>query len=136
MSLPARQQRALDGIAEGLRISEPRLTAMFATFTRLTLTEQRPHREQLADAGVLARIAARWRRLHSRRSAVGRRAWQRVLIIGQVAIAFVLLAVLVGVSAGTPGRCSSRSVHVVSVDAARSPACAAQAGPDGALPGK
>lgn len=136
MSLPARQQRVLDGIAESLRRSEPRLTAMFAIFTRLALADRRPSREQLADAGVLARIAARWRRLPSTRNKRGRRAWRRALILAQVAIAFVLLAVLVGTSAGTSRGCGPRSTRVVAVDAARSPVCAAQVGPDGALLGK
>jgi len=49
MSLPAGQQRALDGIAETLRLTEPRLTAMFAMFTRLTRNEPRPGREEVTS---------------------------------------------------------------------------------------
>jgi hypothetical protein len=47
MTLPAAQQRALDGMAEAMRASEPRLVSMFAMFTRLTGNEVAPGREQL-----------------------------------------------------------------------------------------
>jgi hypothetical protein len=47
MSLPAAQQRVLDGMAEAMRASEPRLVSMFAMFTRLTTNEAAPGREQL-----------------------------------------------------------------------------------------
>lgn len=62
MSLPAAQQRVLDGIAEGLQASEPRLFAMFAMFTRLTRNEPTPGREQLPQQNVRDRLAAllRW----------------------------------------------------------------------------
>lgn len=39
MSLPARQQRMLDGIEKILQASEPKMAAMFAIFTRLTAAE-------------------------------------------------------------------------------------------------
>ena len=44
MSLPAAQQRILDGIADGLRRSEPKLAAMYAIFTRLCASEGPPRR--------------------------------------------------------------------------------------------
>ena len=128
MTLPARQQRTLDGIAESLRISEPRLTAMFGIFTRLTGTDQPPAREQLAETGVLSRLAARCHRFPGIRIEFGRRACRRALILGQVAIAFVLLAVLIGVSPGHAGSCSPRLPRAALGMAARSQVCAAQAG--------
>jgi hypothetical protein len=45
MSLPTRQQRTLDGIDHGLRMSDPDLTRMFAVFTRLA-AEDRPAGDQ------------------------------------------------------------------------------------------
>ncbi len=36
MSLPARQQRALDRIEHSLHVREPHLKSMFAVFTKLT----------------------------------------------------------------------------------------------------
>jgi hypothetical protein len=39
MSLPARQQRMLDGIERVLQASEPKLASMFAIFARLTSDE-------------------------------------------------------------------------------------------------
>jgi hypothetical protein len=47
MSLPAGQQRMLDEIGLQLRASEPRLAGMFSIFTRLSLGEPRPRREEL-----------------------------------------------------------------------------------------
>ena len=128
MTLPAREQRTLDGIAESLRISEPRLSAMFGIFTRLTASDQPPCREQLAETGALTRLAARWHGRPGTGNELGRRAWRRALVLGQVAIAFVLLAVLIGVSPGHAGSCSPRLPRAALGMAARSQGCAAQAG--------
>jgi hypothetical protein len=47
MSLPARQQRALNAIEGALEASEPRMTAMFAIFARLTRGEKPTSTERL-----------------------------------------------------------------------------------------
>ena len=47
MSLPACQQRDLDRIETALQRREPRLTAMFAMFTRLNISERIPRIEHL-----------------------------------------------------------------------------------------
>ena len=47
MSLPACQQRVLDRIENTLQRREPRLTAMFAMFTRLNTNERIPRIEHL-----------------------------------------------------------------------------------------
>jgi hypothetical protein len=47
MSLPACQQRDLDRIENALQRREPRLTAMFAMFTRLNISERIPRIEHL-----------------------------------------------------------------------------------------
>jgi len=54
MSLPARQQRALDRIDQTLAVDDPRLGSMFAIFARLTLDEPMPATE---------RVSARLKRL-------------------------------------------------------------------------
>jgi hypothetical protein len=47
VSLPACQQRALDGIESALQAREPRLASMFAIFTRLARDEAVPRTESL-----------------------------------------------------------------------------------------
>jgi hypothetical protein len=48
MSLTTGEQRILDEVAESMRATEPRLAAMFATFTRVHRDELAPQNEQLA----------------------------------------------------------------------------------------
>jgi hypothetical protein len=105
MSLPAAQQRILDGIADGLRRTEPKLAAMYATFTRLCGSEGPPSREQLAPGRAWLSVAALVRWLRSQLTERGRRTWRRVLIASHVAIALVLLAVLAGLSWRSPATC-------------------------------
>jgi len=50
MSLSARDRQVLDGIAGRLAGSDPQLTAMMATFTRLTSAEQMPTSEKIRAA--------------------------------------------------------------------------------------
>jgi len=69
MGLPARQQRVLESIGETLQLTEPRLTAMFAIFARLTRNEPTPAREQLVRPAALTRLAAVVRRLPGRTAA-------------------------------------------------------------------
>jgi hypothetical protein len=103
MSLPASEQRALDGIAGALRASEPRLASMFAMFTNLTKNERTPLREQLS-AGRLRwarmtrpfRYRSRHRRAARAQAAQARRRRMRLLIISPIAAAAVLLGVLIG----------------------------------------
>jgi hypothetical protein len=47
MSLPARQQRALDRIDQTLAVDDPRLGSMFEIFSRLTLDEPMPVSERV-----------------------------------------------------------------------------------------
>jgi hypothetical protein len=130
MSLPASQQRVLDGIAEALRASEPRLASMFAIFTRLCRSEGPPWREQLTASRGLRAPAVRIRlRLPSRQTARGRRTWRRLLVLSQVAIAIMLLSVMIGLNASGPKSCGApapkRGAEVSSV---RSDGCQVQAG--------
>jgi hypothetical protein len=143
MSLPVRQQRVLEGIAETLRLTEPRLTAMFAIFSRLTRNEPTPRREQLAAPRRLACLAAILRWLpasprSARRRNGGKLGWQRVLILSQVVIGVVLLAVLIGISSHAAAACKSATQRVVAAagPASHLRACSAAAGSDVAPVGK
>jgi hypothetical protein len=112
MSLPAGQQRVLDAIGEALRATEPRLASMFAIFTRLSKDEPPPRREQLTAPGAIALLATAWRRPPRRGVLAGdslraRRTTRMMLLISQLAIAFIVLAALLGVSARAPARCAA-----------------------------
>jgi hypothetical protein len=60
VGLPARQEKALEGIESTLRASDPKLAALYATFTRLTSCEEMPRAEQLRHRA--GRLLARVRR--------------------------------------------------------------------------
>lgn len=137
MSLPAGQQRMLDGIAETLRLTEPRLTGMFAIFTRLTKNEPRPCREELAARAGADWRRAPWRPLMEWRG--GRRGpdWRRLLIIGQVAVAVIALVVLTCVTSHSAARCGdSPPAHADATYAPRLPACLAPGSSGVGLVGK
>ena len=137
MSLPARQQRVLDGIAETLRLTEPRLTAMFAIFTRLTKNEPPPGREQLGDPGLLAWLMPRARRLPGWRSERGRLPARCLVIFGQMAIAFVVFAVLIGLSSlGTAGCGKSQQPRADAYSVPHRGACSSFGGSGPGLVGK
>jgi hypothetical protein len=110
MSLPAAQQRILDGIADGLRRTEPRLAAMYAMFTRLCFGDGPPMRERLArrrNWPLIAAVGALSGGLRRRH----RGAWRLVLIATQVAIAIVLLAIIASLSWRQPADCSQPGRH-------------------------
>jgi hypothetical protein len=151
MSLPPAQQKALDAMAEGLQVSEPRLVSMFAIFTRLTRNEAAPRREQL-PAGHLGRI----RLPVGRRGAggrirlpVGRRGagttfrarhhefWLHVLIASPLAIALLVIGLVFGFGSHSaqPG-CGTMPVAHVSVHHARDGKCPVQTGSEPGMFGK
>jgi hypothetical protein len=114
MTLPRTQQRALDAIAAALQASEPRLAAMFAMFGRLTEDDAAPRREELPTLRwyrlVLLRPsrllrAARHRPAGPRRARERRQRVVRALILGQVALAVVIGAVLLGLTSHSSPAC-------------------------------
>jgi hypothetical protein len=113
MTLPAAQQRALDGMAEAMRASEPRLVSMFAMFTRLTGNEVAPGREQLPRRPMrdFLGVLAFWRPVGATgrpRSAL----WRRTLLLVQLAAGVALFGLLIGMSSGSPARCHLSSQGV------------------------
>lgn len=109
MSLSAAQQRVLDGMANGLRRTEPRLAAMYAMFTRLSGSEGPPIRERLARRRRWPFLAPLGAVMTGKLPQRGRMR-RLVLIASHIAIAIVLLSVLTGLSwrssagCGQPGR--------------------------------
>jgi hypothetical protein len=137
MSLPAGQQRILDGIAETFRLTEPRLAVMFAIFTRLTSGEPPPCREQLAVRRRVAWLPAPWQQLPAWRGEHPGLAWRRLLIIGQVAIAFIALFVLMCVTShGAAGCGDVQRPHADAIYAPRQQACLAPGSSGFGLAGK
>jgi len=131
MSLPAGQQRVLDAIAGSLRTAEPELAARFAIFNRLHRSDPAPAGERLTPsrslgaliAGPVAWLAAVWRRMADRPGDHGRRAWRRVLVLSHVTIAFVVLAVLIGLNSHAAAACSRRSTQATAAALASKESC-------------
>ena len=115
MSLPVGQQHILDAMADGLRRTEPKLSGMYAVFTRLCAKEGPPRREQIPElrrpkssalmAGIPGRPVTR-----------SRQAWRLVLVAYSLAIALALLAMLV-VVASRPAACGQATQHQPATDA-------------------
>lgn len=59
MGLPARQRRALEGIEDKLRSSDPKLAAMFLIFGRLTRDEDMPRIEELRHRAAMLLLRIR-----------------------------------------------------------------------------
>jgi len=130
MSLPAAQQRMLDGIADTLRATEPRLVSMFAIFTRLTKNEARPWREQLPTYSGLRRLLMRIKpspRPTKMAQPSNRAVWVRVLVATQLAIALTVVGILISLTGHKGPACGAATSHMTRVATASS--CGIQAGP-------
>jgi hypothetical protein len=106
MSLSAREEQILDSMEDGLARSDPKLTWMLATFTRLASGEEMPAREKIRPARLLARLRhpqppcrdearVHARRLYRRLGVAQYRALWLVVVVA-VAIVAVALAVSCG----------------------------------------
>jgi hypothetical protein len=115
MSLSAREEQILGSIQDELTRSDPKLTSLIATFTRLASAEAMPVREKIH--AVRLRASLRYRR-PPRRDVVrrrGRRLCQRlglpqyaVLWLAVVAaVALVAIALVVNRGAGGRGSCTT-----------------------------
>jgi hypothetical protein len=100
VSLSTREQQALDGIANGLAGSDPKLARLLAAFTRLTSGEGMPDREEVRlRAGWTGRLGRRVRRLLAADAGLG-----RAMALLWVLLTVGLIALAVGLSSGGGGR--------------------------------
>jgi hypothetical protein len=107
VTLPARQQRMLDRIDRVLRDSDPRLAALFSTFTRLTWDEEMPRIEE-----VRARLARFGGWIARRTEPVRRRIPRpsdrvKAVLFFPMALAAVACALLIGGSGPAVHRCAA-----------------------------
>jgi hypothetical protein len=106
MGLPVRQRMVLDRMDRTLRGTEPRLTALYAIFGRLTRDEEMPRFEQLrhglmAKLGWLRRVLAVIARpLHIRF-----RRRQRIVLFYPLAIALAVGSIVLAVRSGPTRSC-------------------------------
>ncbi len=100
MSLSAREQQALDVIAEQIAGSEPKLASKLATFTRLTAGEDMPVRETILAAATRRPDASDLFRLSPRPGLRG-----PALLLWLV-MAVALIAVALVISSGSQGVCT------------------------------
>ena len=106
MRLPAGQQQVLDGIETDLEGCEPKLTSMFAIFTRLTQDDGAPRTESLRPEGRLTGTV-------------------RAIIAVPLILGLVALVVLMAVTSGTPSCQPGAGIH----GAARTASCQSVRGP-------
>jgi hypothetical protein len=113
MVLPARQRRILEKIEHALRGTDPRLTSLFAIFSRLNIDEEMPRIEQLRASASLTfkrlrrDLALAGRRLHARSPARRRAAFFFPLALVVVASTLAVAAALPG-----PTRCAAAAAAV------------------------
>jgi hypothetical protein len=105
MSLPTSQQRVLERIENRLRDSDPRLTALFVIFTRLTRDEEMPGVEELRARLVRLRAWASWHTAPIRRVARRRSERIRAIVFFPVALAAMACALLIGAGPPSGQRC-------------------------------
>ncbi len=127
MGLPARQEKALDGIESALRASDPKLAAFYATFTRLTRGEEMPRIEQLRDRA--SRLLAGLRRFAG--VVIGtlllrRKPRQRSAVLFlPLALAVVAMSFVVNSRAGYLPRCTDAKPVAAAGSPARGKPCTA-----------
>jgi len=100
MSLSAREQQALDVIAERIAGSDPGLASRMATFTRLTAGEDMPLREKIL---AVRRTDTRHLLRLKRRPGPG---IQRTALLVWLVIVVGLVAVAVAVGSGSRSACT------------------------------
>lgn len=94
MGLSTREQHALDSIEDRLAESDPRLTSLLATFTRLTDGEGFPERENIRARPRLSRLQ-------------GKLPWALLWLIVSAAVIGVGLTLSRGGGGGGRGSCST-----------------------------
>ena len=108
MSLSAWEQQSLDSIKDGLTGSDPELTALLITFTRLTADEQMPVRATLRTRSrrAIQRSCRRARRGRYRAGRAYQRLSSRYAVLAWLAVTMVMIGVAVALSHGDgPSAC-------------------------------
>jgi hypothetical protein len=108
MSLSAREEQALECIADRLAGSDPGLAAMLATFTRLTSGEEMPAREEVLKARRRSR-AHRLGHLGARRPEGGQPPRRHSTILWLPTVAMLIVGALIAVTAGLTSAASTRT---------------------------
>lgn len=107
MGLPASQRRILEKIENALRGTDPRLTSLFAIFSRLTRDEEMPRIEQLRARAVVLLIRLPNRPDPARR---GVRAMSpvrhRAVIFFPIALLVVASTLIMAAALPSPPRCA------------------------------
>lgn len=107
MGLPVRQRRVLGRIESSLRGSDPRLTALYSIFARLTRDEELPRIEQLRH-GIAALSARLRRRLATVRiRTVGRMdSRQKAVLFFPLALCLMIATIVLAVHTGKGPSCT------------------------------
>lgn len=123
MTLPACQQRILDGMAGTLRAGDPRLASIFSIFTRLNRQEPMPLAEELpADRLRALRGLPGLRGLSRAGRSVAR---LRAAVIVPVALAAIAGLLFLTSTAGSPRACGPvRGTRVSARTLGRASMCA------------
>jgi len=108
MSLSAREQHALDCIADELSGTDPKLASMLTAFTRLTAGEEMPARESIRPGRAWRTGRRRGRARRAERSPAGpparaRRHWLDRQRIGLALLLLIAVGLIAGVLATTAG---------------------------------
>ena len=93
MSISTRERLALVAIENRLSASDPHLTSLLATFTRLASDEEMPVRERIAQPRLL-----RDRAVPTARRSWRQLGWQRGMLLLWLVVAVGLLAIALAVS--------------------------------------
>jgi hypothetical protein len=107
MGLPAKHRRMLAAIERSLRQSDPRLTALFAVFARLTYHEEIPPIEQVRRRAEVLFLRVR-RRLMTGAAwlRVKPAGWVKAAVFFPLAFALVAASFAVGPKTSSATRCS------------------------------
>ena len=134
MTLPARQQRALNAIDEVLRRADPPLATMFGVFTQLTAQESMPAVETLPPGRRWGR-SARW--MPDRRGRIANRLGPLVILpLLIMATLSVLILAIVTTPAAGQRRCGQVVALMGPVRQNSVPGCAGTGGRHTARPSK
>ena len=103
MSLSAREQRALESIADGLAESDPRLDSLLGIFSRLAWGEDMPARDEIHPI----RVTATGRPYRNRpRALCLRLGWNRAAVLLWLVMTIGLISVALALSNRGPGECA------------------------------